>query len=88
MSDCPTAIANAIFGGSAEYVALWFKSAGAEANFYWYVTGLCAISFIAAMIMPTRGPRWLSTRRRHWSEHAVAHGRSDETCGASVVFSS
>ncbi len=46
------AIANAIFGGSAEYVALWFKSAGAEANFYWYVTGLCAISFIAAIIMP------------------------------------
>jgi MHS family alpha-ketoglutarate permease-like MFS transporter len=46
------AIANAIFGGSAEYVALWFKSAGAEANFYWYVTGLCAISFVAAVIMP------------------------------------
>lgn len=46
------AIANAIFGGSAEYVALWFKSAGVEANFYWYVTGLCAISFIAAVIMP------------------------------------
>lgn len=46
------AIANAIFGGSAEYVALWFKDAGVEANFYWYVTGMCAISFIAAMIMP------------------------------------
>jgi metabolite-proton symporter len=46
------AIANAIFGGSAEYVALWFKDVGAEANFYWYVTGLCAISFVAAMIMP------------------------------------
>lgn len=46
------AIANAIFGGSAEYVALWFKSAGAESNFYWYVTGMCAIAFIAATIMP------------------------------------
>jgi metabolite-proton symporter len=46
------AIANAIFGGSAEYVALWFKNAGAESNFYWYVTGMCAIAFIAATIMP------------------------------------
>ena len=27
------AIANAIFGGSAEYVALWFKNSGAETSF-------------------------------------------------------
>lgn len=46
------AIANALFGGSAEYVALWFKDSGVESNFYWYVTGMCAISFIASMIMP------------------------------------
>jgi metabolite-proton symporter len=46
------AIANAIFGGSAEYVALWFKGAGVESNFYWYVTGMCAIALIAATIMP------------------------------------
>jgi metabolite-proton symporter len=45
------AIANAIFGGSAEYVALWFKGVGAESNFYWYVTGMCAIAFIAALVM-------------------------------------
>ena len=32
------AVANAMFGGSAEYVALGFKSAGTRA-FYWYVTG-------------------------------------------------
>jgi len=36
------AIANAIFGGSAEYVALWFKNSGAESSFYWYVTFMCA----------------------------------------------
>jgi FtsH-binding integral membrane protein len=46
------AIANAIFGGSAEYVALWFKESGSEANFYWYVTIMCAIAFIASIIMP------------------------------------
>jgi metabolite-proton symporter len=46
------AIANAIFGGSAEYVALWFKQDGHEAWFFWYVTVMVAISFIAALIMP------------------------------------
>lgn len=46
------AIANAAFGGSAEYVALWFKDAGTESSFYWYVTVMCAIAFVAALIMP------------------------------------
>jgi metabolite-proton symporter len=46
------AIANAIFGGSAEYVALWFKQDGHESWFFWYVTVMVAISFIAALIMP------------------------------------
>ena len=46
------AVANAMFGGSAEYVALWFKSGGMEQNFYWYVTAMCAISFVVAWRMP------------------------------------
>jgi MHS family alpha-ketoglutarate permease-like MFS transporter len=46
------AIANALFGGSAEYVALWFKERGMEPSFYWYVTVLCAIAFVAAIVMP------------------------------------
>ena len=46
------AIANAIFGGSAEYVALWFKNSGAETSFYWYVTFMCAIAFVASILMP------------------------------------
>ena len=46
------AIANALFGGSAEYVALWFKDRGTEPSFYWYVTILCAIAFVAAIVMP------------------------------------
>ncbi|CAB3746683.1 alpha-ketoglutarate permease [Burkholderia sp. MSh2] len=45
------AVANAIFGGSAEYVALWFKSVGSEETFYWYVTVLCAISLIVSWRM-------------------------------------
>ncbi|MDN7672962.1 MFS family transporter [Burkholderia oklahomensis] len=45
------AVANAIFGGSAEYVALWFKSIGSESSFYWYVTVLCAISLVVSWRM-------------------------------------
>ena len=36
----PYAIAVSIFGGTAPYVALWFKSQGVETAFYWYVTAL------------------------------------------------
>ncbi|MBT2794534.1 MFS family transporter [Paraburkholderia strydomiana] len=45
------AVANAIFGGSAEYVALWLKSVGSESMFYWYVTVLCAIAGLVALRM-------------------------------------
>jgi metabolite-proton symporter len=46
------AVANALFGGTAEYVALWLKSAGREAWFAWYVAGMVAIGLAAALIMP------------------------------------
>jgi hypothetical protein len=46
------AIANAVFGGSAEYVALMFKRCGVETSFLWYVTVLCAIAFVTALQMP------------------------------------
>ncbi len=46
------AIANAIFGGSAEFVALTFKEAGAETTFYWYVTAMCAVAFLVSLQMP------------------------------------
>src|SRR4051794_35535355 len=46
------ALANAAFGGTAEYVALWFKSGGNETYFYWYVTALCGVALIATLAMP------------------------------------
>ena len=52
------AVANALFGGSAEYVALWFKQAGHEPWFYWYVTALSAVALVTAVTMrdlKTRG---------------------------------
>lgn len=45
------AVGNALFGGSAEFVALSLKSHGVESSFYWYVTALCAIAFFVSYRM-------------------------------------
>jgi MHS family alpha-ketoglutarate permease-like MFS transporter len=42
----PYALANTLFGGTAEYVALRFKAAGYESGFYWYVTGMIGLSLL------------------------------------------
>jgi len=47
----PYALANAAFGGTTEYVALWFKKAGYESGFYVYASALAAISLAAALAM-------------------------------------
>ena len=54
------AVANAIFGGSAEYVALGLKSIGHESAFYWYVTVMMVIAFLVALRLP-REPKYLHT---------------------------
>jgi len=46
------AVANAIFGGTAEYVALWLKSSGQEQWFAWYVSAMVAVGLAASLIMP------------------------------------
>lgn len=46
------AVANAIFGGSAEYVALSLKSVGMENSFYWYVTVMMAVAFLFSLRLP------------------------------------
>ena len=43
----PYALANAAFGGSAEYVALWCKSIGREES-SWYVTIVSALTLLVA----------------------------------------
>ena len=47
----PYAIANAVFGGTAEYAALWFKDIGLESAFYWYVTGMIGVSLLVFIFM-------------------------------------
>jgi MHS family alpha-ketoglutarate permease-like MFS transporter len=48
------AVANAIFGGSAEFVALSFKNAGSENTFYWYVTVMMAVAFLFSLRLPKK----------------------------------
>ncbi len=59
----PYAITVALFGGTAEYVALYLKSIGYEHAFYWYVTGCIAVSLIVYAFM--RDTRNESAMHRH-----------------------
>ncbi|MGF6396265.1 MFS family transporter [Pseudomonas plecoglossicida] len=51
----PYALGNAMFGGTAEYVALSFRSMGREDVFYVYVAAIGAITLISAWLMPDMG---------------------------------
>lgn len=55
----PYAITVSLFGGSAEYIALWCKSIGSESLFYWYVTGCVFCSLLVYIFMrePQRASR-------------------------------
>lgn len=48
----PYALANTLFGGTAEFVALYFKQIGIEQAFYIYVSVMIAISLIIYIKMP------------------------------------
>lgn len=49
------AVANALFGGSAEYVALSLKSIGFETAFFWYVTVMGALAFLVSLMLHRKG---------------------------------
>ncbi|MDB5687578.1 MAG: ral substrate transporter [Rhizorhabdus sp.] len=57
----PYAVSQAIFGGTAEYVALWCKSAGIESAFFWYVSACMGIALITALFVPET--RWQTGRK-------------------------
>lgn len=48
----PYALTVSLFGGTAEYVALWLKSIGLEQGYYWYVTACIAVSLLVYLFMP------------------------------------
>lgn len=47
----PYALTVAVFGGTAEYIALWFKESKHESYFYWYITGCIAVSLLVYVTM-------------------------------------
>lgn len=49
------AVANAIFGGSAEYVALLLKREGIETSFFWYVSAMGALAFLVSLLLHRKG---------------------------------
>lgn len=61
----PYALTVATFGGTADMVALWFKRAGMETGFYWYVTACIACSLLVYLWMPDTRETSLIDRDPH-----------------------
>jgi MHS family alpha-ketoglutarate permease-like MFS transporter len=59
----PYALTVSIFGGTAESVALWFKSIGHETWFYYYLTAVIATSLLVYVMM--RDTKHHSAMGRH-----------------------
>lgn len=51
----PYALANVLFGGTAEMAALAFKHAGIESTFYVYVAGVMTLGLICSIILKDTG---------------------------------
>ena len=58
-------IANTLFGGTAEYVALWFKDQGMERGFYWYVTAMIGLFLTIGPLAGVRPERDSLVARDH-----------------------
>ena len=48
----PYALAVSFFGGTAEYIALWFKQQGMESGFYYYASGVIFCSLLVYYFLP------------------------------------
>ncbi|MER7758126.1 MFS transporter [Streptomyces sp. NPDC097619] len=69
----PYALANALFGGTAEYVALWFKDRGIESGYSWYVAGCAAVSLVVYLTMrETRDTPLSEADRKPGADHLPA----------------
>jgi MFS transporter, MHS family, alpha-ketoglutarate permease len=57
----PYSIATALFGGTAGYIGLWFKSIGHESGFYLYASACIACTLIAALCMRKTDTEFMDT---------------------------
>lgn len=48
----PYAVAVSFFGGTAEYIALWFKQQGMESGFYYYASAVIFCSLLVYFFLP------------------------------------
>lgn len=51
----PYALGNAAFGGTAEYVALWFKHESMESGFYLYVAAIMTVGLVVSLLLRDTG---------------------------------
>lgn len=74
----PYSLAVAIFGGTAEYLALWFKQAGHESWFFAYVTAIMFASLLVYLRMrDTAMTSWINTEATDGTaEHGAASPRT------------
>lgn len=56
----PYAVGNALFGGTAEYIALYLKANNMESHFFWYVTAMSVgVTLLAIFALDKRGSPYL-----------------------------
>ncbi|WP_373318287.1 MFS transporter [Ameyamaea chiangmaiensis] len=51
----PYALTVSVFGGTAEYIALWCRSIGHEGWFAWYVSACALVTLLTALTLPREG---------------------------------
>ncbi|MCJ2065841.1 MFS transporter [Methylobacterium sp. J-088] len=59
----PYTLATSLFGGSAEYVGLWFKHLGHESLFFYYVSACIACTFVTTLFLKEGGTASLDPER-------------------------
>lgn len=64
------AIGNSLFGGSAEYVALWMKDNNIESVFGWYVVVIAIVGFVASWFL------WDNRRHNYLDLHETQMDQS------------
>ncbi len=61
----PYSIAVALFGGTAEYLALWCKDAGNETGYYWYTSACIFVSLLVYVFMKDTKANSLIEKETH-----------------------
>jgi MFS transporter, MHS family, alpha-ketoglutarate permease len=59
----PYTLSTSVFGGSAEYVGLWFKHLGHESLFFYYVSACIACTLVTTLFLPEGGTASLDPER-------------------------